>query len=200
MLGGDVADQLLDDDGLADTCATEDADLSALRERADEVDDLDARLEDLGLGRLLIECGRRAMDRQNLGRGDRALVVDRLAEDVEDSTQRALADRDSDRSAGVLRGRAAGQTVCGGHGDAADPVIAQMLLDLADDLDAVAAHDFYGVVDARQPSGREFDVDDRAGDLDHAAGGRAGCGWGGCRHRRVGASCGRCAARRRLWA
>ena len=40
---GDVVDQLHDDDGLADAGAAERADLAALEERADQVDDLDAR-------------------------------------------------------------------------------------------------------------------------------------------------------------
>ena len=61
VLLGDVADQLLDDDGLADAGAAEDADLAALLERADQVDDLEPGLEDLDLGRLLVEgrgaCG-----------------------------------------------------------------------------------------------------------------------------------------------
>ena len=59
VLLGDVPDQLLDDDRLADAGAAEDADLAALLERADQVDDLEAGLEDLDLGRLLVE-GRRA--------------------------------------------------------------------------------------------------------------------------------------------
>ena len=59
VLLGDVADELLDDDRLADAGAAEDADLAALREGADEVDDLDAGLEDLGRGRLVLEGRRR---------------------------------------------------------------------------------------------------------------------------------------------
>ena len=47
VLGGDVADQLLDDDRLADAGAAEHADLAALAEGRDQVDDLDAGLEDL---------------------------------------------------------------------------------------------------------------------------------------------------------
>ena len=58
MLLGDVPDQLLDDDRLADAGAAEDPDLAALLERADQVDDLEAGLEDLDLGRLLVERGR----------------------------------------------------------------------------------------------------------------------------------------------
>ncbi len=45
----DVVDQLHDDDGLADAGAAEETDLTTLHERRDQVDDLDARLEDLGL-------------------------------------------------------------------------------------------------------------------------------------------------------
>ena len=69
VLRGDVADQLLDDDRLADAGAAEDADLAALGEGADQVDDLDAGLEDLGLGRLLVEGRGGPVDRQALGRG-----------------------------------------------------------------------------------------------------------------------------------
>ena len=46
---GDVVDQFHDDDGLADAGAAERADLAALGERADQVDDLDAGLENLRL-------------------------------------------------------------------------------------------------------------------------------------------------------
>ena len=68
VLLGDVADQLLDDDRLADAGAAEDADLAALLERADQVDDLEAGLEDLDLGRLLVERrGRRWIGRVLLG-------------------------------------------------------------------------------------------------------------------------------------
>ena len=191
VLLGDVADQFLDDDRLADAGAAEDADLAALGEGADQVDDLDAGLEDLGLGRLLVEGRRGAVDRQALGDRHRALLVDRLAQDVEDAAQGDLADRDRDRAAGVDDVDAAGKAVRGGHGHAADPVVAQVLLDLADDLHAVAAYDLDGVVDPRQLAGRELDVDDGAGDLDHPA----GRGLGGGRHDRVGASwCRRLAA------
>src|SRR5690606_23113997 len=53
-LGGDVADELGDDNGLADAGAAEDADLTALGERGDEVDDLRAGLEHFDRGRLVL--------------------------------------------------------------------------------------------------------------------------------------------------
>ena len=52
---GDVVDELHDDDRLAHA-ATEGTDLSSLDEGADEIDDLDARLENVGLGILFEEC------------------------------------------------------------------------------------------------------------------------------------------------
>ena len=62
---------------------------------------------------------------------DVALQVDRLAEDVEDAAEGRLADRHRDRAAGVADLRAAGEAVRRGHGDRADPVVAEVLLDLA---------------------------------------------------------------------
>ena len=51
VLARDVVDQLLDQHGLADAGAAEEADLAALHVRRDQVDDLDAGLEDLDLRR-----------------------------------------------------------------------------------------------------------------------------------------------------
>ena len=50
---GDVVDQLLDDDRLADAGAAEEADLAAAGVGREQVDDLDAGDQDLRLGRLL---------------------------------------------------------------------------------------------------------------------------------------------------
>ena len=66
VLQRDVVDQLLDDDRLADAGAAEQADLAALQVRLDQVDDLDAGLEHLQLGGLLLERRRRAVDRPAL--------------------------------------------------------------------------------------------------------------------------------------
>jgi hypothetical protein len=54
---GDVVDQLLDQHGLADAGAAEQADLAALGVGREQVDDLDAGDEDRGLGRLVDEGG-----------------------------------------------------------------------------------------------------------------------------------------------
>ena len=102
VLLGDVADQLLDQDRLADAGAAEQADLAALGVGSQQVDDLDAGLQDLlGRGEVL-DLGGLAVDRPVVVGLDVAALVDRLAEQVEDATERGLADRDLDRPAGVL--------------------------------------------------------------------------------------------------
>src|SRR5947209_4927116 len=62
VLLGEVVDQLLDEDGLADAGAAEEADLAALDVRGEQVDDLDPGLEDLDLRRQVLEGRRVAVD------------------------------------------------------------------------------------------------------------------------------------------
>jgi hypothetical protein len=59
VLLGEVVDELLDEDGLADAGAAEQADLAALGVGREQVDDLDARLEHLGGRREVLDVGRR---------------------------------------------------------------------------------------------------------------------------------------------
>ncbi len=60
---GDVVDQLHDDHGLADARPAEQPDLAALGIGRQQVDDLDAGGQDLGLGRLVDQQRRRLVDR-----------------------------------------------------------------------------------------------------------------------------------------
>ena len=124
---GDVVDQLHDQHGLADARTAEQADLAALEVGGQQVDDLDAGDQHLGLGRLVDEHGRRRVDRGGHLDVDGTALVDRLADDVEDPAQRRLADRDRDRRAGVHDLAAAGQAVGGIHRDGADGELAQLL-------------------------------------------------------------------------
>ena len=102
---------------------------------------------------------------------DRALAVDRRCRG------RRTRGRGSPRRPGTVigppvstDGDAAGEPVGRGHRDGADPVVAEVLLDLADERVLALALDLDRVVDRRQLAGRELDVDDRAGDLDDPAG------------------------------
>ena len=84
MLDGDRTDQLLHQDGLADTGTAEQTDLAALDVRTQEVDDFDAGLEDLDFGLLLLERRRRFMDDVFFDIGRKFLQsVDRLTEQIE---------------------------------------------------------------------------------------------------------------------
>ncbi len=170
VLGRDVVDELHDEDRLADAGAAEKARLAAAGVRSDEVDDLDARLEDARRRLLLVELRRGAVDRPELLVADRCgVVVDRLAEHVEHAAEALGADRHHDRMARVLSLHAAREAVGGAHGDAARDAVTEMLHDLDDevDLDVLAYRplDGDGVEDGRQFAGREFNIYDRSDDL-----------------------------------
>ena len=108
---GDVVDQLLDEHGLADAGAAEQADLAALGVGREQVHDLDAGDQDLRLGRLVDIRGRGRVDRPLLGGLDRARLVDRLANHVHDAAQGIFADRHGDRLAGIDHLLATHQTI-----------------------------------------------------------------------------------------
>ena len=134
MLLGDVADQLLDQHGLADAGAAEQADLAALRVRGEQVDDLDPGLEDLlGRGQVL-DVGARAVDRPALVDLDSPASSIGSPSRLKIRPERALADRDRDRPAGVDDLVAALQAVGGVHRDRAHAVVAEVLLHLADEV------------------------------------------------------------------
>ena len=166
MLARQRRDQLLDDDGLAHAGATDHADLAPTGERRDEVDHLDAGLEDHPLGHLLAEARRGPVDGKPLRLPDGSAAVDRPAQHVEDAPQHRLTDRGRDRAAGVRHRLAAAQPVGGVHRHAAHLVVAEVLLHLQHQrLSAVLRLHLQGVVDLRQLAGRELGVDDRAHDL-----------------------------------
>ncbi len=178
---GDVVDQFLHRHGLADAGAAEQADLAALGVGAHQVDDLDARDQDFSSVGLLGERRGVAVDGAEDVRLDRALFVDRLADDVHDAAQGAGTDRNADRLAGVAHGLTANEAFGGVHGDGADGVLTQVLGDFEHQALAGSLVDgFQGVQDRRQFAG-ELDVDDGADDLNELAGrcadgGRSGLG------------------------
>ena len=169
---GDAGDQLGENDRLAETGTAEQAGLAAADERREQVDHLDAGLEQLGLGREVAELGRVAVDRPVFVGVDRAAAVDRLADDVEHAAERRLADGHRDRPAGVDAVLAADQAVGAAQRDAPHAAAAQVLLHLAGEVDLhalVLGDDLHGVVDRRQLVLVELDVERRADDLRDAA-------------------------------
>ena len=131
VLHGDVVDQLLNEHRLADARAAEKADLAAARIRLQEVDDLDARLQDLNAGVLLGKSRRLSVDAAaRLVRADGRTVVDDVAEDVEQPPKRTFADGHAQSAALARHVHAARKALAARKHDAAHRIAAQVLRDL----------------------------------------------------------------------
>src|SRR4051794_15708028 len=97
------------------------------------------------------------MDRVAFLELNRAKVVDRVAGNIKDPAEGPLAYRHGDRTTRVAHGHAAFQSFGRRHGDGADPVLTQMLLDFEGELGGVAVDfvlDLERVVDAGQGAGK----------------------------------------------
>ena len=166
MLDGDVADQFEHGDRLADARAAEQADLAAPRHGAHEVDDLHPRLKQFDVAFLVLERRWIPVYGHALAGVDRAFLVDGVAEHVHDAAKGFLADGNGDRLSRVGDREAAREALGGAHRDGANDAVAELLLHLERQS---ALRDEEGVVDLGNLLPREFDVDDRADDLDDFA-------------------------------
>ncbi len=121
------------------------------------------------------------MDRPALRRcRDLGPLVHRLAEDVQDATERRGADGDGDRAPGVVDGHPTHDGVGGAHRDGTDLIAPDVLLHLGDDADGLPAlgggRDLERVVELGKVTGGELDVEDGSDDLDDLADGGGGGG------------------------
>jgi peptide chain release factor 1 len=89
---GDVVDELLNEDSLADTGTTEETNLSTTSVGGEEIDDLDTSDENLGSGGLLNELGSLGVDRAELVGLDGTALVDGVTSDVDDTAKGGRAD------------------------------------------------------------------------------------------------------------
>ncbi len=112
MFTSDTSDHFLDDDGLTDTCTTEESNLTTADKRAEQVDDLNACFEDFCFGVEFNKLRRRLVNRTRILGINRAKLVDRFTQKVEHATEHAFADGHGDRSAGVGHFHATLHTVC----------------------------------------------------------------------------------------
>ena len=163
---GDVVDQFLNQHGLADAGAAEQADLAALGVRREQIDDLDAGDENFSFGRLVGIERRFLVDGAHAFGLDRAGFVDRLADDVHDAAERAGAHRNRDRLAGVGHFLTAHQTFGHVHRDRAHGRFTEMLRNFQHEADA-AVFGFQRIENGRQVA-FELNVDDGAHDLGDA--------------------------------
>ncbi len=168
VLLGDVVDELEHVHGLADAGAAEQADLAALGERHQQVDDLDAGDQQILAAGLLVICRRGTVNGQIFRGLHRAFFVLRLAQHVHDAPQSARAHRYRNSLARALDGEAAAQTLGWAHGDGAHDAVAQLLLHLEGQVHIV---ELERVIDLGDLIAWKFHIDDRADDLhDFAAG------------------------------
>src|SRR6266540_512108 len=158
-----VVDQLHDDDGLADAGPAEQADLAALGVGREQIDNLDAGDENFRFRRLIDEERRRLMDRALFLVRDRAGLIDRIADDVDDTAQRAVADRHRNGLPGVDDLLPAHEAFADIHGDRAHGRFAEMLGDLEHEAIALVLG-LERVENGRQMP-LEMHVDDGADDL-----------------------------------
>ena len=156
VLHGDVVDQLLDDDGLADAGAAEQPDLAAAQVRLEQVDDLDARSR--------TSAARSTGPRATAPRGGSTSAPSTLIGRSGKSTGSPSTFMTRPSVAGPtgieigapvsIAAHPALHAVGRLHRDRAHAVLAEVLLDLGDDVDRLpaspSADDADGVVDRRQ--------------------------------------------------
>ncbi len=114
------------------------------------------------------------MNREMFFGGDRAHVIDRLAQHIEHAAERLLAHGNGDGLAEIVGFHAANQTVGRLHGDGAHTAFADVLRHFGGDIDLsrnVVAFAGYanGVVDLGNVTFGKLDFDGGSGDLDYAA-------------------------------
>ena len=168
----DAGDQLGENHRFSQSGPAEQPGLAAANKRRQQVDDLDARLEQLGLRGQVAQRRRVAMDRPVFVGVNRPAAVDRLAHDVEHAAQRRFADRHLDRLARVEAVLSADQAVGAAQRDAAHAAAAEVLLHFAGEVDLhsfVLGDDLHGVVNRGEPILLELDVKRGADDLRDAA-------------------------------
>ncbi len=136
-----------------------------------QVDDLDARFKHLQLGRLLFECRRVTVNRITLVVLHRSERVDRLADYVEHATERSLAHRHRDRTAGVDGHHAAHHAVSRRHRNRSHATLTEVLLHFRNHVDRgrdVKPFRDYSqrLVNRRQVPTLKLDVEHGTDDLD----------------------------------
>ena len=130
MLCGDGTDELLHHHSLPHAGAAEEANLAALQNRADQVDDFDTRLQNFRLGGLFRKPGCIAMEGILLLGFDWRHAVNGVSQNIGHASKRFRSHRHHDRLAGIFHRRPAPEAVRGTHGNRPDNSLLEVLLHL----------------------------------------------------------------------
>ena len=132
----------------------------------DQVNNLDSSLQDFGSRHLLFIGRCRAVDSPTLFFTDIAFHVDRVTQDVHDTTQSCFTYRDFDRVLEIFDFQTTTQTVGRTHGDGTYDTAAELLLNFQHQA-LFTIHNLKSIVHARYGILREFDVNHGADYLDN---------------------------------
>ncbi len=130
-----VVDHLGEQHGFAHARPSKQTRFAAAFQRHQHIDDLDARLEDLGLGGTPCQRRRVPMNAAPVDPGRRRLAVNGIAEDIKHAPENSLADGRLQRPARVFYRAAAGEALGGGQRNPAHA----MRVKLGRDLDGNSA-------------------------------------------------------------
>ena len=128
MLCGNIIDQLHHVDGFAHAGSAKQADLAALGKRTDQINHLDARLQQLVGCRKLLVSGRRAVNRRTLLLSNGSLFINRVTQHIHNPAQSLYSNRHRYRCAGVFNAKTAADAFRGPHCDGTHHTISQLLL------------------------------------------------------------------------
>jgi peptide chain release factor 1 len=98
---GDVVDQFLNQDSLADTGTTEKTNLTTTSVGGKKIDNLDTSLENFGSGGLVNELGSLSVNGEELLGLDGTTLIDGLTNNVDDTAKDFLTDGNGDGSTSV---------------------------------------------------------------------------------------------------
>jgi hypothetical protein len=143
MVHGNVVNEFHDNDGLSDSSTSEEANLSSLGIRSEEIDNLDSGHENLLTFSLLSESGSGPVEGGELLLSfgeDGSLLVNWLTNDVDDTAESFGSHGHLNRSSSIFAILATDKSVGGFHGNGTDGVLSKMLCDLENET--IAAYDF----------------------------------------------------------
>jgi peptide chain release factor 1 len=167
VVHGDIVDKLHDHDRFADTGTAKKSNLTTLSVGGEQVHNLDTSDENLLRLTLLSESGGRTVDRSTLLGLNRTLLIHRLANDVEDTSQGGGSDGNHDRVSSIITFLSTNKTLGGLHGNGSHGVLTKMLGNLKNETGLV-----FGNLDLKGIKNRwkltvELDIDDGTNDLSH---------------------------------